>query len=79
MNDAPPRASVSDAKQLYRRVLCQACGATTAHRHEGDYIWACPCGARFRQNPWVSEGHELIEPPIYLGKGTGHARRVRIV
>ena len=65
------RPSSSDGKKLSRRCICRKCGSEHWHRQTGPHTWKCGgCGATFTQNPWVSDGHPLIDAPAYEGETT---------
>ena len=79
MTDEPTRPSRSDIKPIYRRVLCAKCRGEHWHKLTGPYQWTCPnCGASFKQNPWVTDDHPIIEPPDYEGDKPCQAKRVPI-
>ena len=79
MTDEPTRPSRSDIKPIYRRVLCAKCRGEHWHKLTGPYQWTCPnCGASFKQNPWVTDDHPIIEPPDYEGDKPCQMKRAQI-
>jgi len=71
MTTIDPRPSRSDAKPIYRHVLCSKCGQECVHKLTGPFQWTCSrCKAVFEQNPWVTDSHPIIEEPTYTYGGT---------